>query len=111
MCRWWSKHRPAVRAELGSYAPQRLAFAEILKDNWAANVLAQVTDATTVITTNYDNLAERILSCRPGLTHQRDGKNCPHCHMCRLLLAYHVKSRRALIRRRCGARLKDRSAV
>lgn len=62
MCRRWSKHRPAVRAELGSYAPQRLAFAEILKDNWAANVLAQVTDATTVITTNYDNLAERILS-------------------------------------------------
>lgn len=86
MCRRWSKHGPAVRAELGSYALERLAFADIREDNWAANVLAQASDKTTVITTNYDNLAERILSCRPGMTHHHEDTNCPHCRMCRLLL-------------------------
>lgn len=86
MCRRWTKHGPAVRAELGSYAIERLAFSEIREDNWAANALAEASDKTTVLTTNYDNLAERILSCRPGITHRHEGTNCPHCRMCRLLL-------------------------
>lgn len=86
MCRRWSKHGPAVRAELGAYALERLAFADIHDDNWAANVLAQAGDETTVLTTNYDNLAERILSNRTGITHGHGGTNCPHCRMCRILL-------------------------
>lgn len=84
--RKWSRHATAVRRELGAYALDRLSSADVEHDNWATQVLAQAGDETTVITTNYDNLAERILSARDGLTHHHEGSTCPHCRMCQLLL-------------------------
>jgi NAD-dependent SIR2 family protein deacetylase len=47
--------------------------------------LANASSSTTVITTNYDNLAERVLSSRKGLRHRSANTNCHHCKLCAIL--------------------------
>jgi hypothetical protein len=74
-----------VRRELDSYILERLGHLKIHEDNWAAQVLHRASEATTVITTNYDNLAERILSCQKGLRHRIRNTNCHHCKLCAIL--------------------------
>jgi hypothetical protein len=39
------------------------------------------------VTTNYDNIAERVVSNVTGLRHRVSGTNCPHCKMCAILEA------------------------
>jgi NAD-dependent SIR2 family protein deacetylase len=73
-----------IHHELDAYVVERLAHLEI-KPNYASNLLFQAGKHTTVITTNYDNVAERILSGRPGLVHRVPQTNCHHCKMCRIL--------------------------
>lgn len=74
-----------VRRELDSYILERLGKLKIPEDNWAAQVLHRASATTTVITTNYDNLAERILSCQKGLHHRTRNTNCHHCKLCAIL--------------------------
>jgi hypothetical protein len=80
----WKAKLPILRRELSLYMLRRLKQGlDVPDDNWAANVLAGVGPATTVISMNYDNIAERILSAvahSPG-----SGRECPHCKMCQLL--------------------------
>lgn len=78
-------HDPAIRKELGRYCIDRLGDFSWKPDNWILSNLASVGPTTTVITTNYDNIAERILSGRPGLRHFHAKTNCPHCKMRKLL--------------------------
>lgn len=74
-----------VRRELDSYMIERLGKLKIPEDNWAAQVLHGASATTTVITTNYDNLAERILSCQKELRHHHGNTNCHHCKLCAIL--------------------------
>ena len=84
--REWRKSCVAIRKQLIDYVLDRLRpCVDISESNWAANVLADVSASTTVISLNYDNIAERILSSRPGLTHHSSRATCPHCKMCRIL--------------------------
>jgi hypothetical protein len=82
----WSESVPEIHSQLAMYTLGRLKSGlEIADDNWAAKVLHNVSSATTVISMNYDNLAERILSNRTGLVHGNANPTCPHCKMRRLL--------------------------
>jgi len=75
-----------IHKQLSYYTLQRLKEgADIDDDNWAAGVLAGCGAGTTVISMNYDNLAESILSNRDGMRHGDRNPTCPHCRM-RLLL-------------------------
>jgi hypothetical protein len=74
-----------VRKELDAYMLERLGSLRVAEDNWAAQVLHGASENTTVITTNYDNLAEKILSCQKGLRHHTANTNCHHCKLCRIL--------------------------
>ena len=75
-----------IRDQLAYYTLKRLKRgAKIESDNWAAGVLAGCGPNTTVVSMNYDNLAESILSNRKGLRHGLQRPTCPHCKM-RLLL-------------------------
>lgn len=77
----------AIQTQLTSYTLGRLNLGSCLEaDNWAANILASCGFSTTVISMNYDNLAELILSNRHGIRHGDRNPNCPHCRM-RLLLS------------------------
>ena len=59
----WKANSDLLRRELMRYILQRLKHsADISEGNWAANVLAGCGRTTTVISLNYDNIAERILS-------------------------------------------------
>jgi hypothetical protein len=72
-----------IRRELMRYCLRRLCGLKWRPENWAAGFLAGVGDSTTVITVNYDNIAERILSSpRPGRIHFGLDANCKHCKMC-----------------------------
>ncbi len=82
----WREKYLDVRDELTLYSLERLkACQDIPEDNWAANILASCGRNTTVISMNYDNLAERILSNQVGLVHHGPDMNCPHCKMRDLL--------------------------
>lgn len=74
-----------VRKELDSYILERLGTIKFPPDNWAAQVLHGASSTTTVVTTNYDNLAERILSQQKGLRHRTPNTNCHHCKLCAIL--------------------------
>lgn len=74
-----------LRRELDEYIIERLAHLKPRKPNWAAAVLARASETTTVITTNYDTIADRILSNRQGLRHHTASTNCHHCKLCRIL--------------------------
>jgi NAD-dependent SIR2 family protein deacetylase len=78
---------PSIQAQLTSYTLNRLKQGACVEaTNWAAQLLACCGFATTVISMNYDNLAESILSNRDGVHHGNRNPNCPHCRM-RLLLS------------------------
>lgn len=82
----WKQDYDAIQRELVSYTLARLKGSlDIPQENWAANLLATCGPATTVISMNYDNIAERILSNRDALTHRTRHSSCPHCKMRTLL--------------------------
>jgi NAD-dependent SIR2 family protein deacetylase len=75
-----------IREELEKYCIQRLDFAELEADHWPVDLLAHADHRTTVITTNYDTVAEQILSARIHATHCGSAATCHHCNM-RAILA------------------------
>ena len=82
----WHSRQAELNLQLTQYTLARLSVSLTYEaDNWAANVLAQCGPNTTVISMNYDNLAERILSNRKGIVHHGPDRNCPHCRMRDLL--------------------------
>jgi len=82
----WKAELPLLQRQLSRYTLNRLKDSlEIAQDNWAANLVAGCGARTTVISMNYDNIAERILSNREGIRHWSSNATCPHCKM-RLLL-------------------------
>lgn len=74
----------AISRELGAYCIQRLCCDNRSGWSWAADFLACAGWDATIITTNYDSLAERILSNMTMRSHGSSG-NCPHCKMKELL--------------------------
>ena len=78
---WASQYRE-IKLQLTRYTCARLRISlEVAPNNWAAGVLSTCGPATTVISLNYDNIAERILSNRKGMTHGNTSADCPHCKM------------------------------
>lgn len=73
-----------VRRELDRYILELLNDPPIY-ENWATHLLDGTGPTTTVITTNYDNVAEIILSKQENLRHRCQDTNCHHCKMCSLL--------------------------
>ncbi|MBX3413906.1 MAG: hypothetical protein KF708_14545 [Pirellulales bacterium] len=75
-----------IREQLAYYTLSRLCDSlQVSNDNWAAELLADCGPATTVISMNYDTIAEMILSNRHGLQHGSRSPTCPHCKMRSLL--------------------------
>ena len=82
----WGDEYEQIREQLTWCTLDRLKCSlEISDGNWAANMLDGCGPNTTVITVNYDNIAESILSNRPGIIHHGAQMNCPHCKMRYLL--------------------------
>jgi NAD-dependent SIR2 family protein deacetylase len=82
----WSDNQCELRKQMTEYCCMRFkAGFDIPIYNWAASILASCGPNTTVITMNYDNLAERILSNRGYIIHHGSEMNCPHCKMKYLL--------------------------
>jgi NAD-dependent SIR2 family protein deacetylase len=75
-----------LKRSLYRYSQQRLCNLGWSADHWAANLLACADNSTTVITTNYDTLAESILSHKVDAKHGTVDSNCFHCRMRALLL-------------------------
>ena len=79
---------PLLRRELSLYMLRRLKQGlDIPHNNWAATWLANFGPKTTVISMNYDNIAERILS---SVAHNAAHWPCPHCKMRALSLKKRV---------------------
>ncbi|HMN39706.1 MAG TPA: hypothetical protein PKE29_02605 [Phycisphaerales bacterium] len=78
-----------ARAELSQYILRRLSHESFDPRHWAVQFL-QLADAnTTTVTTNYDRIAELLLSNRPGMVHLGNGQaapSCPHCKLRSLLM-------------------------
>lgn len=97
ICGWGEKFKhnaDQIESELGSYTLSRLAGSlEVSEDNWAAELLYRCHSEATIISLNYDNIAERVLSVRPNLNHWCNESDlwpvcppsCAHCKM-RLIL-------------------------
>lgn len=83
----WQPQVLPLRRQLGDYCLQRLCGVGWSAEHWATCVLASADSNTTIITTNYDNLAESILSAKVGATHFGEMATCHHCRMRRILLA------------------------
>jgi len=83
----WGSQAMAIQEQLTLYILERFKAGATIQDNWASRILATCGLKTTVISMNYDNVAERILSGRTGIVHAGWGRDttCPHCKM-RLLL-------------------------
>ncbi len=82
----WKSTSGIIYEELTTYTLGRLSPCEkIREDNWAAGILSNAGPATTVISMNYDTIAERVLSNRLGMRHSTRFPTCPHCKMRRLL--------------------------
>ena len=82
----WKKQLPAIQEQLSYYTLARLRDAlQVSNENWAAQLLANCGPGTTVLSMNYDNIAEKVLSNRKGMRHGNRYPTCPHCKM-RLLL-------------------------
>jgi hypothetical protein len=78
---------PQVQRQLAAYTIGRLrAHGPARGYNWAKDLLLNLKPETTVVSMNYDTVAERLLSNRRGLTHHSPNATCPHCRM-RFLLA------------------------
>ena len=83
----WKSRLALVQSQMSYYTLSRLRDGlTISPSNWAVQLLAGSGFGTTVISMNYDNIAEQILSRRPGATHGDFSPSCPHCKM-RLMLA------------------------
>lgn len=74
-----------VRREFNRYCIDRLKKLGPDYSAFMPYVLAASGEHTTVITTNYDNVAEQVLSNREGMKHGVWDTNCPHCRMVRIL--------------------------
>ena len=74
-----------LKQELEQYCLKRLCFGQLDVENWAVKLLAHANHRTTVITTNYDLLADDILRRRRGATHCRGDATCHHCNMMAIL--------------------------
>lgn len=80
----WKTNLPQLQRELETYVLGRIKSGlAVAPDNWATSLLAECGSATTVISMNYDNIAERVLSYRAHKMTPR--RSCPHCKMCALL--------------------------
>ena len=71
----------AIKAEIGLYLICRLSFNNISVSPWLTDYLLSSSSRDTYITTNYDVLAESLLSIRRGATHCVSDPSCHHCRM------------------------------
>lgn len=74
-----------VRSQLDEYTIHRLCKSNFSPRHWAIEVLLYGGHCATVVTTNYDNLAERVLSSIEGRLHRSACADCHHCRMCAIL--------------------------
>lgn len=83
----WIQNLPQIEKELSEYTLMRFGDCfDISYDNWAKNLIAECKPSTSIISMNYDNIAERILSNRAETIHSSAPNfTCPHCKM-RMLL-------------------------
>jgi hypothetical protein len=82
----WKDMLDTIHEQLSYYTLFRLRDAlQIEENNWAVNLLTGCGPGTTIVSMNYDNIAEKILSNRNGMRHGDYQPTCPHCKM-RLLL-------------------------
>lgn len=84
----WRPKLPDVQSQMSYYTLDRLKDSlQISEENWAVQLLASCGLGTTIISMNYDNIAEVVLSNRNGMMHLSHTQmpTCPHCKM-RLLL-------------------------
>jgi hypothetical protein len=86
----WGQDPQKIKAELERFCLQRLSYDVPDYDHWAVHVLAIANELTTVVTTNYDSLAEQILRRRLAATHCGPNATCHHCNM------------RAILEDKCG---------
>jgi len=111
----WKDNALDVNRQLALYTLNRLKpCLRIPDDNWAADLLAESGPETTVISMNYDNIGEQILSNRGGMIHGDLNPTCPHCKMRRLLAkACSCKGRTVEIARPewCGAVIKPHGSI
>jgi NAD-dependent SIR2 family protein deacetylase len=85
---WFDSWKPNVTKmedQFYDYTLSRLRKSVIPNGNWAADALSRCGPDTTIISMNYDNIAERVLSGRSEMIHGGDRPTCPHCKM-RLIL-------------------------
>ena len=81
----WKTNATEINYQLATYTLNRLKpCLSIAEDNWAANLLYDYNPNSVVVSMNYDNIAEKILSCREGLVHGDVDPTCHHCKMRRL---------------------------
>lgn len=73
-----------IKRELEAFCLKRLNY-ELNPQNWAIRLLAHANERTTVVTTNYDLIADQVLSRRSGATHCTPIATCHHCNMMALL--------------------------
>jgi hypothetical protein len=80
----WKANLAQIQRELEDYVLYRIKSGLAVEpDSWAVSVLAGCGVDTTVISMNYDNIAERVLSCK---AHQSTPPlPCSHCKMVSLL--------------------------
>lgn len=109
----WKENATTVTRQLSAYTINRLRTCQAVPGNWAVRLLEQCGPRTTVISMNYDNLAESILSGRPGTVHFGPGLTCPHCKMRMILeLACSCTGRAGLVDRDwTGAVLKPHGSI
>jgi NAD-dependent SIR2 family protein deacetylase len=82
-----------ARTELSQYILRRLSHEAIDPRHWGVQFVSLVDADTTVVTTNYDRVAELLLSNRRGIRHLNDARGeptCPHCRL-RALLTWHCQ--------------------
>lgn len=80
----WYADSAVIQRQLEDYVISRL-HRRFFPVNWALEIVRSFKSSVTTISMNYDTLAERVLSNRPGLRHRTPNTNCPHCRMRQLL--------------------------
>ncbi len=88
-----------AKCELERYCIDLLGNQKGYYQNWAYALLVSLDESTTVITMNYDNFAERILSNREGIVCGGRNSNCPHCKM------------RMILNSSCGCEVETRPVI
>ena len=80
------KNYQQIRRELSNYVLNRFRHStELDLASWAIPLLFHSRRGTTIISMNYDNIAERLLAHREGQRHGKENTDCPHCKMKNLL--------------------------